>query len=177
MSTTQASTTDDEPTTTLVVVKDPQTPKEKSIVDHAIDDPHASNPTIADRVENDIGERPDESWVSRVRSTFLAEADGTDDPPPGNDTDVDFDSVIERLDRVEDAVDGIADDFAHGGGDVDEAIDAVEALTESVDALRDDVRAMNSRLERIEDMVARDVTEDVERVILHRRLAELEDAE
>jgi len=171
MSTTQASPTDDEPTTTLVVVKEPKTPKEKAIIDRAIDDPHASNPTIADRVEEDIGERPDESWVSRVRSTFLAEADGTEDPPPGNG---DFDSVVERLDRVEDAVDSIADDFA-GGGDVEAAIEAVDAVNENVEALREDVAAMNSRLERIEDMVAREVTPDVERVILHRRLAELED--
>lgn len=172
MSTTQASQpTTDESTTTLTVVKEPKTPKEKSIIDHAIDDPHASNPTIADRVEEDIGERPDESWVSRVRSTFLAEADGTDDPPPGNG---DFDSVVDRLDRVEDAVDSIADDFA-GGGDVEAAIEAVDAVNENVEALRKDVAAMNSRLERIEDMVAREVTPDVERVILHRRLAELEE--
>lgn len=153
MATTQTASTD------LRVVKDPTTPKTNAIVEEVLNDPEASNPDISDRVEDRLGERPDPSWVSRVRSSHLSE-----DVDREYDTSK-LDDVVARLDRVED----VAQDAARAE-DVDRAIAAVEDLTEAVDALREDVRDIHASIDLIEDMVARDITDDVVGYVLKKEL-------
>lgn len=143
----------------LRVVKDPTTPKEEAIIDEVLDDPEASNPAIADRVEDRLGERPDPSWVSRVRSSFL-----TEDVEGDYDTSK-IDEVVARLDRVED----VAHDAA-SAEDVDRTIDAVEDLTDAVEALSGEVREMKASIALIEDMVARDITDEVVGHVLKKEL-------
>lgn len=169
------------------IVKEPRTEKTAAIIEAALQSPNASNPDIADAVEDAIGDRPDESWVSRVRSNYLEDVSDEPDVDEDDPEDVAIDdggggteavgvagdvaTVIDRLDDVEDAVDRIA----HDARTNDRTFDRVETLTESIGALRDDVAAIHDRLDRIEDMVAKNVTEDVERVVLERRLSELTD--
>lgn len=159
------ATTSDAATTDLRIVKDPTTPKEKAIVDEALADPNASNPAIADRVEDELGERPDPSWVSRVRSSFL-----TEDVDDDYDTSK-IDDVVARLDRVEDAVDDVASD-----GDVERATEAVEDLTDTVEVLIAEVQDLKDQMALIEDMVARDINDDVVEYVLKKELDRVGDS-
>jgi len=134
-----------------------------------LDDPEASNPTIADRVEDRLGERPDPSWVSRVRRKHLTESE----PEPGGEGPSNkIDDLIDRLDRVED----VAQDAARAE-DVDRATDAVEDLTEAVDALAAEVREVKASIALIEDMVARDINDDVVSYVLKKELDRIDGPE
>ena len=154
--------------TDLRIVKDPTTPKTEAIIDEVLDDPEASNPTIADRVEDRLGERPDPSWVSRVRRKHLTEPE----PGGGEEAAVDverpsnkIDDLIDRLDRVEGKVEDVG-----SVEDVDRAIDAVDDLTEAVDALAAEVREVKASVALIEDMVARDINDEVVSHVLKKEL-------
>lgn len=160
----------DTPTTTgandLRIVKDPTTPKEKAIIDAVLDDPNASNPAIAERVESELGEAVSASWVSRVRSSFVREADADQ-----YDTSK-VDDVVARLDRLESAVDEAATD-----DDFDRVIAAVEGLTESVETLIAEVRDVRDTVDLIEDMVARDINDDVVAYVLKKELDRVDGAD
>lgn len=71
------------------IVDEPTTPKQKAIVEAIQENPNASNDTIADRVGERLGddERPSASWVSRIRSTKLAEVDDVPDDVSWEDVD------------------------------------------------------------------------------------------
>jgi len=158
-------------TTDLRIDKDPTTPKTEAIIDEVLDDPEASNPTIADRVEARLGERPDPSWVSRVRRKHLTETE----PEPGGgveDPSNKIDDLIDRLDRVEMKVEDVG-----STQDVDRAIDAVEDLTEAVDALAVEVREVKASVSLIEDMVARDINDDVVSYVLKKELDRIDGPE
>jgi len=127
-----------------------------------LDDPEASNPTIADRVEARLGERPDPSWVSRVRRKHLTESE----PEPGGEGPSNkIDDLIDRLDRVED----VAQDAARAE-DVDRATDAVDALAA-------EVREVKASIALIEDMVARDINDDVVSYVLKKELDRIDGPE
>lgn len=156
-------------TTDLRIAEDPTTPKTEAIIDEVLDDPEASNPTIADRVEDRLGERPDPSWVSRVRRKHLTESE----PEPGGEGPSNkIDDLIDRLDRVEGKVDEVG-----STEDVDRAIAAVEDLTDAVEALRDEVREVQASVALIEDMVARDINDDVVSYVLKKELDRIDGPE
>jgi len=132
----------------------PTSEKASTIVEAARDlGPNASNPEVADEVEERLGDRPDPSWVSRVRSKYID--DTTFAPPPdeseADDTDVDelmlrVDMIAGRLDRytshveaveqaltdLENRVDAIEDE------DVHEADDLADAFADVAQRLRTD---------------------------------------
>lgn len=119
----------------------------------------ASNPAVADEVEDRIGDRPDPSWVSRVRSKYAVHADpddfDTDDgddgggasrsPPPEASTgspsrsDVEdlmvrVDMIAGRLERFADNVDALEDLIV----ELEDRVEALEAAEPDVDQVRHD---------------------------------------
>lgn len=122
----------------------------------------ASNPDVADEVEDRIGDRPDPSWVSRVRSKYPVHVDeddfdtdgeagdaDTDDttrtpPPEGSggssarsdveDLMVRVDMIAGRLERFADNVDALEDLVV----ELEDRVEALEAAEPDVDQVRHD---------------------------------------
>ena len=118
--------------------KAPTSEKSRTIVEVARERPDASNPAIADEVENRIGDRPDPSWVSRVRSKYV---DGTDDapepsPPPADTaTDADVEELMLRVDTVA----GRLERFAGNVGELERTIADLERRVDAIEAADTDV--------------------------------------
>lgn len=149
MSTTESTGTESptEPAALKRVVKEPSTDKERAIVNAVLSYPEATNREIADVVTDELGEKTDPSWVSRVRNEFLDDADAEDEAHESLDDFVheSVDDVMARLDRIEDKV--------------DEAVGLIVRLIGVV--------------ERIEDLQRDRVGDEIEADLLEERLAEL----
>jgi len=124
----------------------PNSEKARTIVEAARDlGPDATNPDVADEVEDRIGDRPDPSWVSRVRSKYAA----------------DFDSKAADAPRA--PVDG--DVPVIGRNDVILRVDAIagrlERYAEHVDAIEDAITDLEARVDDLEDAADRDVDDEL----------------
>lgn len=71
-------------TNPLTIVEEPTTETQEAIVEEILNDPEATNGDVADAVQERLGggedDRPSASWVSRIRSTKVAERDVDDVP-------------------------------------------------------------------------------------------------
>lgn len=116
----------------------PNSQKARAIVEAARDlGPDASNPSIADEVEERLGDRPDPSWVSRVRSKYVDHDDSNFAPPPESGASTERDDVDELLLRV-DMIAGRLDRYTSHVEAVEQALTDLE---ERVDAIEDDPAA------------------------------------
>jgi len=122
----------------------PTSEKSRTIVEVARDlGPEASNPDVADEVEDRIGDRPDPSWVSRVRSKYV-DAEGTVDSkggdapratPERSDAPYDDEDLWLRVD----ALAGRLDRFTSNVGAIDQAVSELEARVEELEAAVEEV--------------------------------------
>jgi len=117
----------------------------------------ASNPDVADEVEARIGDRPDPSWVSRVRSKYDVHADpddfDTDDAPdtrraPPPEAPGGADAPEQILVRV-DTIAGRLDRFASAVEDLEERVAAIEDAVDDADGIDRDELA--DRFEGVAD--------------------------
>lgn len=105
---------------------EPNSELARTIVRVAHEMPDATNGEIADEVEDRFGERPDPSWVSRVRRKY-----GQTAPTPGvtgstsEHSPDEVEALLIRMDTL--------------AGRLDRYASAVEALEDRVDELEDDV--------------------------------------
>lgn len=128
---------------------EPTSEKARTIADVAREmGPNASNPSIADEVEARIGDRPDPSWVSRVRSKYVDDHDDGFAPPP--DTEVDVDPDGDDVDELMLRVDMLAG--------------RLERYTSHVDAVEDALTDLERRVEAIEDAGGDDLADAFEDV-------------
>lgn len=138
----------------------PNSKKARTIVEAARDlGPDATNPDVADEVEDRIGDRPDPSWVSRVRSKYAGDFDSKAADAPRASGDSNFptlgredvilrvDAIAGRLERYAEHVDAIEDaltdlevrvDDLEDAADHDVDDDLAEAVEELTDRLRDE---------------------------------------
>lgn len=122
----------------------PTSEKSRTIVEAARDlGPEATNADVADEVEDRIGDRPDPSWVSRVRKKYVGTEDTVDSKPddapraPAEDTDAPYDDEDLWL-RV-DALAGRLDRFTSNVGAIDKAVSELEARVEELEAAVEEV--------------------------------------
>ena len=135
----------------------PTSEKARTIVEAARDlGPNASNPDVADEVEARIGDRPDPSWVSRVRSKYIdaergphATRDGVEsqaDAVPPEEVILRVDALAGRLDRFTSKVQTIDKDLRELERRIDVIEDAVvdadrEELADHFEELSDRLRS------------------------------------
>lgn len=122
----------------------PNSEKSRTIVESARDlGPEATNAEVADEVEDRIGDRPDPSWVSRVRKKYVGTESTVDskadDAPraPAEDDDAPYDADDLWL-RV-DALAGRLDRFTSNVGAIDQAVSELEGRVEALEDAVDDV--------------------------------------
>lgn len=155
----------------LRIVKMPESEKGRAIAEASLDYPDATNAEIADVVEQKIGDRPDESWVSRVRNNNLG-TDAADDAR--EDADVGLDSppegsVVAKVADLEDRLDDAAE-----ADDVDRLIDAVDSLAAAIDAMATEVEELNDRVEEIEFILGEEVTDQLVARLLRKRADDID---
>lgn len=173
-------TNDETPTTRdLRVVKEPGSEKSEAIVEATLQYPDATNGEIADVVESKIGERPDESWVSRVRRDHLEEVDDTDDTIMAASEAMSSGSIVDDTDTPEAVVDKVARlerqlDGAASEEDVDRLIDAVDSLAGAIDALTNEVIDIKDRIDSLETLFGDELSDQMVASLLRKKADDME---
>lgn len=138
---------------------EPNSKKSRAIVEVARElGAEATNADIADEVEDRIGDRPDPSWVSRVRKKYVGDGDSNDDDAPRAPAEAEP-PTVGRQDIVL---------------RIDTLAGRLDRFTSNVEAIDKAVADLERRVEELEDTVDR-IDADADREELAEHFEELSD--